>query len=170
MPRVSAVPLYQFDCDALGPFEEPQLSADVVHLVAQHGYAVGHEARGGRLDVVDAKREVIEAPLSQVGRVRTRIGPCGWIELKKLDLEWRMRSFECKGDVLRFHAGHAHVPGGKATVDRRDVILFETKQREEFDRRAGVRHCDRNMIRIEYHLVTLRHHRRGRPRRLTTAG
>ena len=148
MPRVSAVPLYQFDCDAFGPFEEPQLSADVVHLVAQHGYAVGHEARGGRLDVVDAEREVIEAPLSQIRRVRTRIGACGRVELKKLNLERRMRSFECKGDVLRFHAGHAHVPGGKATVDRRDMILFETKQGEELDRRAGDRNCYLNLTRI----------------------
>src|SRR5262245_19602922 len=74
---VSVVPLYQFEGDALGTLEEPQLSADVVHLVAQHGYAVGHEVRGGRLNVIDAEREVIEASFSQIGRVRTRIGPWG---------------------------------------------------------------------------------------------
>jgi hypothetical protein len=56
--------------------------------------------RGGRLNVVDAKREVIEAPLSQIRRVRTRIGPWGRVELEQLDLEMRIRSFECEGDVL----------------------------------------------------------------------
>jgi hypothetical protein len=56
--------------------------------------------------------------------------------------------------VLRFHARHAHVPGGNATIDRRDVTLFEPKEREERDGRAGVRHRDRHMIRIEYHVVT----------------
>src|SRR4030095_4159666 len=96
----------------------------------------------------------IKAPLSQIRRVRTRIGPWGRVELEQLDLEMRIRSFECEGDVLRFHARHAHVPGGKATVDRRDVILSETKEREELDRRAGVCHRDSNMIRIEYHIVT----------------
>lgn len=65
----------------------------------------------------------------------------------------RVRSFEHEGDVLRFHAWHAHVPGGRATVDRRDVILSEAKQREELDRRAGVCHRDSDMIRIEYRLV-----------------
>ena len=58
------VPLYQLEGNALGTLEEPQLSADVVHLVAQHGYAVGHEVRGGRLDVVDAERQMIEASFS----------------------------------------------------------------------------------------------------------
>ena len=65
--------MYQLDGDALGTLEEPQLSADVVHLVAQHGYAVGHEVRGGRLNVVDAEGEVVETPLSQICRVHTRI-------------------------------------------------------------------------------------------------
>src|SRR5437899_369442 len=83
-----------------------QLSADVVHLVAQHGYAVGHEVRGGRLNVVDAERQMIEAPLSQIRRVRTRIGPWGLLELKQLDLEMRIRSFQHESDVLRFHARH----------------------------------------------------------------
>src|SRR5207245_4563162 len=138
------VPLYQLEGDALGTLEEPQLSADVVHLVAQHGYAVGHEVRGGRLNVVDAERQMIEAPLSQIRRVRTRIGPWGLLELKQLDLEMRIRSFQHESDVLRFHARHAHVPGGNAAVDRRDVILSETKEREELDGRAGVCHCDRN--------------------------
>jgi hypothetical protein len=55
------VPLDQFESDPLGTLEEPQLSADVVHLVAQHGYAVGDEVRSGRLNVVDAERKVIEA-------------------------------------------------------------------------------------------------------------
>jgi hypothetical protein len=55
------VPLYQLEGDALGTLEEPQLPADVVHLVAQHGYAAGDEVRGGRLNVVDAGRKVIEA-------------------------------------------------------------------------------------------------------------
>ena len=36
------VPLDQLESDSLGTLEGPQLSADVVHLVAQHGYAVGH--------------------------------------------------------------------------------------------------------------------------------
>jgi len=72
----------------------------------------------------------------------------------------RIRSFECEGDVLRFHVRHAHVLGGKATVDRRDVILSEAKKREELDRRAGVCHRDSNMIRIEYHLITPCHQRR----------
>src|SRR3982750_1627051 len=148
------VPLYQLEGDALGTLEEPQLSADVVHFVAQHGYAVGHQVRGGRLNVVDAEREVIEAPFSQICRVRPRIGPRDRLELKQLDLERISRSFECEGDVLRFHARHAHVPGGKATVDRRDVIFFEAKEREELDRSAGVSHRDSNMIRIEYHTVT----------------
>ena len=58
------VPLYQLEGNALGTLEEPQLSADVVHLVAQHGYAVGHEMRGGRLNVVDAERQMIEAQFS----------------------------------------------------------------------------------------------------------
>ena len=160
MPGVSAVPLYQFDRDALGSFEEPQLSADVVHLVAQHGYAVGHEVRGGRLNVVDAEREVIEAVVSQVRRVRTRIGPGGWVELEQLDLEMRIGSFEDEGDVLRFHARHAHVSGGRAAVDRRDVTLFEAKQREELDRRASVCYGDRDVIRIEYHPVAPCHLRR----------
>jgi hypothetical protein len=62
--------------------------------------------------------------------------------------------------MLRFHARHAHVPGGKATVDRRDVTLSKAKEREELDRRASVCHRDRNMIRIEYHLVTPCHQRR----------
>src|SRR5262249_8678341 len=155
-----AIPLHQFEGDALGTLEEPQRSADVVHLVAQHGYAVGHEVCGGRLNVVNAKREVIEAPLSQIRRVRTRIGPWGRSELKQLNLEMRMRSFECEGDVLRFHARHAHVPGGKTTVDRRDVILFEAKQREKLDRLVGVCHCDSNMIRIQYHFITPCHQRR----------
>src|SRR5437764_13393173 len=66
----------------------------------------------------------------------------------------RIRSFEYESDVLRFHVRHAHVPGGNAAVDGRDVILPETKEREELDRRAGVCHCDRHMIRIEYHPVT----------------
>ena len=61
--------------------------------------------------------------------------------------------------MLRFHVGHTHVPGGDATVDRRDVIPSETKEREERDRRAGVCHSDRNMIRIEYHLITPCHQR-----------
>src|ERR1700750_2890911 len=95
------VPLDQLEGNALGTLEEPQLSADVVHLVAQHGYAVGHEVRGGRLNVVDAERELIEPPFSQVRRVRTRISPWGRGELKQLDLERRIRSFECESDVLR---------------------------------------------------------------------
>src|SRR5205807_4113976 len=70
----------------------------------------------------------------------------------------RIRSFEHESDVLRFHVRHAHVPGGNAAVDRRDMILPETKEREERDRRAGVCHCDRHMIRIEYHPVTLLDH------------
>jgi hypothetical protein len=150
----SVVPLHQLEGDALGPLEEPQLSADVVHFVAQHGYAVGDEVRGGGLNVVDPEREVIESPFSQIRRVLTRIGPRGRLELEQLDLERRMRPFECEGDVLRFHGRHAHVPGGNATVDRRDVILSEAKKREERDRRAGVRHRDSNMIRIEYHIMT----------------
>src|SRR4029079_11064569 len=93
-PARSVVPLHQLDGDALGTLEEPQLSADVVHLVAQHGYAVGHEVRGGRLNIVDAEREVVEAQLSQIRRVRTRIGPWGRVELEQLDLEMRIRSFE----------------------------------------------------------------------------
>src|SRR5206468_1218731 len=75
----------------------------------------------------------------------------GLLELEQLDLEMRIRSFEHESDVLRLHVRHAHVAGGNAAVDRRDVILSETKEREELDRRAGVGHCDRNMIRIEYH-------------------
>lgn len=75
-------PLHQLEGDVLGTLEQPQLSADVVHLIAQHGYAIGHEARGLCLDVVDAECEVIEAPLSQIGRVRTRIGPWHRVELK----------------------------------------------------------------------------------------
>jgi hypothetical protein len=59
--------------------------------------------------------------------VRTRIGPRVGVELEQLDLERRIRSFECEGDVLRFHARHAHVPGGKATVDRRDVIFLKPR-------------------------------------------
>ena len=55
------VPLDQLESDPLGTLEEPQLSADVVHLVAQHGYAVGDEVRSGRLNVVDAECKVIEA-------------------------------------------------------------------------------------------------------------
>jgi hypothetical protein len=51
-------------------------------LVAQYGYAVRHEVCGGRLNVVDAEREVIEAPLSQIRWVRTRIGPWGRVELE----------------------------------------------------------------------------------------
>src|SRR5256885_8045376 len=86
--------------------------------------------------------------------MRTRIGPRGLLERKQLDLEMRIRSFEHESDVLRFHVRHAHVPGGNAAVDRRDVILPETKEREELDRRAGLCHCDRDMIRIEYHPVT----------------
>lgn len=50
------VPLHQLEGDTLGPLEEPQLSADVVHLVAQHDNAMSYEVRGGRLDVVDAER------------------------------------------------------------------------------------------------------------------
>jgi hypothetical protein len=49
--------------------------------------------------------------------------------------------------------------GGNAAVDRRDVILSEAKKREELDRRAGVRHCDRHVIRIEYHPITPCHQR-----------
>jgi hypothetical protein len=91
---------------------------------------------------------VIEAPFSQICRVRTRIGPWDRLKLKQLDLERISRSLECEGDVLRFHAWHAHVPGGKATVDRRDVIFSEAKEREELDRRAGICHRDCNVIRI----------------------
>src|SRR5206468_2913710 len=83
------------------------------------------EVRGGRLNVVDTERKMIEAQFSQIRRVRTRIGPRGRVERKQLDLEMRIHSFEYEGDVLRFHARHAHVPGGNATVDRRDVILPE---------------------------------------------
>src|ERR1700761_6910757 len=63
-------------------------------------------------------------------------------------------SLEREGDVLRFHAGHAHVLGRNATVDRRDVTFFEAEEREEPDRRTGVGNRNRHMIRIEYHLVT----------------
>ena len=49
----------------------------------------------------------------------------------------RIRSFENEGDVLRFHARHAHVPGGNATVDRRDVTFSKAKEREELDRRPA---------------------------------
>jgi len=84
--------LYQLEGDALGTLEEPQLSADVVHLVAQHGYAVGHEVRCGRLNVVNAEREVIEAPLPQIRRVRSRIRPRGRVELKQMDIEMRIQS------------------------------------------------------------------------------
>src|SRR5438876_8189511 len=99
---VSVVPLHQLEGDALGTLDEPQLSADVVHLVAQHGYAVGHEVRGGRLNVVDAERKMIEAQFPQIRRVSTRIGPWGRVERKQLDLEMRIHSFEYEGDVLRF--------------------------------------------------------------------
>jgi len=79
----------------------------------------------------------------------------------------RICAFEDEGDVLRFHPRHAHVAGGKATVDRRDVTLSEAKEREELDRRAGVCHCDGHVIRIEYHLLTPCHRRRPlRPRGL----
>jgi hypothetical protein len=90
-------PLYQFEGNALRTLEKAQLSADVVHFVAQHGYAVGHEVRGGCLDIVDAEGEVIEAPLSQIRRVRPRISPRGRVELKQLDLEMRIRSIYSRG-------------------------------------------------------------------------
>src|SRR5262245_4592050 len=96
--------------------------------------------------------------------MRTRIRRWRRVELKQLDLEVRIRSFEYEGDVLRFHVRHAHVSGGKATVDRRDMILFEAKEGEELDRTASVCHCDRNVIRIEYHLVAPRHQRRAHGR------
>jgi hypothetical protein len=86
--------------------------------------------------------------------VRTRIGRWYRLELKQLDLERISCSFECEGDVLRFHARHAHVPSEKATVDRRDVSFSEAREREELDRRAGVCHRDSKMIWIEYHIVT----------------
>ena len=94
-------PLHQLEGDALRALEEPQLSADVIHLVAQHGYAIGHEVRGGRLDVVDAEREVVEAPLPQIRRVQARIVSWSRIELEQLDLETRIRPLEHEGDVLR---------------------------------------------------------------------
>ena len=72
----------QLEGDALGTLEEPQLSADVVHLVAQHRHAIGNEVCGSRLNVVNAESEVIETSLSQVRRVRTRIGPRGRVELE----------------------------------------------------------------------------------------
>ena len=56
-----AVPLYQLDGDALGTLEEPQLSVDVVHLVAEHRHAISHEVCSGCLKVVDAEGEMIEA-------------------------------------------------------------------------------------------------------------
>ena len=97
----------------------------------------------------------LKPPLPQIRRMRTRIGPWGRVELEQLDLETRIRSLECEGDVLRFHARHAHVPGGKAAVDRRDVLLPEAEEREELDRRASIGHRDSNMIRIEEHLRPL---------------
>src|SRR4051812_30652176 len=113
---------------------------------------------------------MVEAAFPQIGRVRTRIGPRGRGELKQLDLESRIRSLEREGDVLRFHARHAHVPGGRTTVDRQNVLLPEAKEREEFDRRPSVGHRDRNMIRIEEHLAfSLSSTPRTRPRRLTSA-
>jgi hypothetical protein len=109
--------------------------------------------RGGRLDVVDAKRKVIEAQFSQIRRVRPGIGSRERFELKQLDLEMRLRPLEYEGYVLRLHARHTHVQGGNAAVDRCDVIFSKTEEREEFNRRAGICHCDRNVIRIEYHLI-----------------
>ena len=74
----------------------------------------------------------------------------------------RIRSFECEGDVLRFHTRHAHVPGGEGR--RRYVIFSEAKEREELDRRAGVCNRDSNMIRIFIILLLPVLHACARPR------
>jgi len=57
--------------------------------------------------------------------------------------------------VLRFHGRHAHVPGGRATIDRQDMLLAEAEECEEGDRRFGVGDRNGNVIRIEEHPVTL---------------
>jgi len=50
---------------ALRAFEEPELPADVVHLLAQQRDAVGREVGRDGLDVVDAERKVVVAPAPQ---------------------------------------------------------------------------------------------------------
>jgi hypothetical protein len=64
----------------------------------------------------------------------------------------RDRSFEYESDVLRLHAWHPHVSGGTTTVDGRDVILSEAKERKELDRRVCVCNCDSHMVRIKQHI------------------
>lgn len=55
-------PLYQLDGDAFGTLEEPQLSAEVLHLVAEHCYAL-------------AMRWAVDS--SQARWVRDWISACG---------------------------------------------------------------------------------------------
>ena len=100
LAAISVHPLHQFEGDALGTFEESKSPADVVHLVAEQFHPVGHEESGRRPDIVEAKRKVVVAVSPQIRRVLTRIVGRRWIELKQLDFETRLGSFESERDVL----------------------------------------------------------------------
>ena len=91
MPFAGRVdPLHELEGDPFRAFEEAQPPADVVHLVAEHGHAVGDQVRGHRLDVVDAEREVVVAAPPPVRRVLARIVRRRRIEFEQLDLEARL--------------------------------------------------------------------------------
>ncbi len=62
-------PLHQLEGDAFGAFEEAQPPADVVHLLAQHGDAVGLEMGRDGGDVVHPERKVVVPASPQVRRV-----------------------------------------------------------------------------------------------------
>ena len=149
------VALHQFKGDALGTLEQPQLSVDVVHLVAEHRDAVGCQVRGGRLDVGDAEGEVVEAPPPQVRRVRVGIAAgvgsnaSSWISKRGVTPSRTrvMCSPSCSACPCTW-------PERRHRSSR--LLLPEAKQREERDRRIGIRHRDRDVIRIEQHLIPLR--------------
>ena len=97
---ISAHPLHQLKGDPLWPFEESKSPADVVHLVAEQFHPVGHEEFSRRTDIVDAECKVVVPVSPQIRRVLTRIVGRRWIELKQLDFETRLGSFESERDVL----------------------------------------------------------------------
>src|SRR5262249_23948683 len=120
-------PLHQFEGDPLGPFEESDSPADVVHLIAEHLHAVGHQMAGGRADIVDAECNVVVAPSPPICRMLTGILRRAGIELEQLDLEARLGSFERKRDVLSLHVRLAHVSCRRAAIDHGDVSLPEAQ-------------------------------------------
>src|SRR5215472_12239782 len=134
--------LHQFEGDPLGAFEESDPTADVVHLLAEHVHAVGHQMPGGGANIIHTECKVIVATPPQICRMLSRILWRSGIELEQLNLEVRLGSFEHKRDVLSLHVRHAHVSCRRTTIDHRDVLLPEAQNLEELDRGRGIR--DRN--------------------------